>query len=50
MQRIEWGFTLLFTVEYLLRIWIAHNRRAYVLSVPTASSTCCRSCRATSRC
>lgn len=30
---IEWGFTLLFTVEYLLRIWIAQNRRAYVLSV-----------------
>jgi voltage-gated potassium channel len=32
MQRIEWGFTALFTAEYLLRIWIAHNRRAYVLS------------------
>lgn len=31
--RIEWGFTLLFTAEYLLRIWIARNRRAYVLSV-----------------
>jgi voltage-gated potassium channel len=30
--RIEWGFTLLFTAEYLLRIWIAHNRRAYLFS------------------
>ena len=33
LLRIEWGFTLLFTLEYLLRIWIARNRRAYVLSV-----------------
>jgi voltage-gated potassium channel len=33
MQRIEWGFTALFTGEYLLRIWIAQNRRAYVLSI-----------------
>lgn len=32
-SRLEWGFTLLFTAEYLLRIWIASNRRAYVLSV-----------------
>jgi voltage-gated potassium channel len=32
-QRLEWGFTLLFTCEYLLRIWIAENRRAYVLSI-----------------
>jgi voltage-gated potassium channel len=30
--RLEWGFTLLFTVEYLLRIWVAQNRRAYLLS------------------
>ncbi|MEQ8515086.1 MAG: ion transporter [Chromatocurvus sp.] len=30
---IEWGFTLAFTAEYLLRIWIAQNRRAYLLSV-----------------
>ena len=33
LQRIEWGFTLLFTAEYLLRIWIAQNRRAYLFSV-----------------
>ena len=33
LQRIEWGFTLLFTIEYLVRIWIAKNRRAYIFSV-----------------
>lgn len=32
-KSIEWGFTLIFTLEYLLRIWIAQNRRAYALSV-----------------
>jgi voltage-gated potassium channel len=32
-RRIEWGFTLLFTAEYVVRIWIAQNRRAYLLSV-----------------
>ncbi|MFK8041695.1 ion transporter [Congregibacter sp.] len=32
LQRIEWGFTLLFTIEYLVRIWIARNRRAYLFS------------------
>lgn len=32
-QSIEWGFTLIFTAEYLLRIWIAQNRRAYIFSV-----------------
>lgn len=32
-KAIEWGFTVVFTIEYLVRIWIAHNRRAYVLSV-----------------
>lgn len=32
-QTIEWTFTILFTLEYLLRIWIAQNRRAYALSV-----------------
>lgn len=31
-RAIEWGFTLIFTAEYLLRIWIAENRRAYLLS------------------
>mgnify|MGYP001816579324 CR=1 FL=1 len=30
---VEWGFTLIFTIEYILRIWIAQNRRAYLLSV-----------------
>ena len=33
LQRIEWSFTLIFTLEYLLRIWIARNRRAYLVSV-----------------
>jgi len=33
LQRIEWGFTLIFSIEYALRIWIAKNRRAYVTSV-----------------
>lgn len=32
LQRLEWGFTVLFSVEYVLRIWIAKNRRAYLLS------------------
>ena len=31
-RTIEWGFTLIFTLEYFVRIWIAENRRAYVLS------------------
>ncbi len=31
--RLEWVFTLLFTVEYLIRIWCAPNRKGYVLSV-----------------
>jgi voltage-gated potassium channel len=30
---LEWGFTLLFTVEYLIRIWCAPNRKAYVFSL-----------------
>ncbi|MFT4768394.1 MAG: voltage-gated potassium channel [Glaciecola sp.] len=33
LQRLEWGFTLLFTLEYMLRIWIARNRRAYIFSL-----------------
>lgn len=32
LWRVEWGFTLLFTAEYLLRIWIAENRVAYLRS------------------
>jgi voltage-gated potassium channel len=31
--RIEWCFTVLFSLEYALRIWIAKNRVAYVKSV-----------------
>ncbi|GAB3276789.1 ion transporter [Parahaliea aestuarii] len=31
--QIEWVFTVLFTVEYLVRIWCSPNRKAYVLSV-----------------
>ncbi|MEM6485933.1 MAG: ion transporter [Pseudomonadota bacterium] len=31
-QYMEWVFTGLFTLEYLLRIWIAQNRKGYVLS------------------
>lgn len=33
LLRLEWCFTVVFTVEYLFRIWIAKNRRAYLLSV-----------------
>lgn len=31
--RLEWVFTLLFTIEYLVRIWCAPNRKGYVLSI-----------------
>ncbi|MAT92111.1 MAG: ion transporter [Halioglobus sp.] len=31
--QIEWAFTLLFTVEYLVRVWCVPNRRAYMLSI-----------------
>jgi len=30
--RLEWAFTLLFTVEYVARIWCTPNRRGYILS------------------
>ncbi|MFV0477358.1 MAG: ion transporter [Parahaliea sp.] len=30
---IEWLFTLLFSMEYLIRIWCSPNRKAYVLSI-----------------
>lgn len=31
--QLEWFFTILFTVEYLVRIWCTTNRRGYALSV-----------------
>lgn len=31
--RLEWIFTGLFTIEYLIRIWCSSNRRAYILSM-----------------
>jgi voltage-gated potassium channel len=31
--QIEWVFTGLFTIEYLVRIWCTPNRRGYMLSV-----------------
>ncbi len=30
---IEWVFTLMFTVEYMLRLWCSPNRREYAFSV-----------------
>ena len=30
--QLEWVFTLLFTVEYLVRIWCTPNRKGYILS------------------
>ena len=32
LRRLEWGFTLLFTAEYLARIYTAYNRAKYVRS------------------
>lgn len=32
LRAIEWGFTLLFTVEYALRIWCVKRKKAYVTS------------------
>lgn len=31
--RIEWVFTILFSIEYVVRIWCVPNRKAYVLSI-----------------
>ncbi len=31
--QMEWGFTVLFTLEYIARIWCAPNRRAYIFSL-----------------
>lgn len=32
-RKLEWLFTGLFTIEYLIRIWCTSNRRAYALSL-----------------
>ena len=29
---MEWVFTILFSIEYLLRIWVVQNKKGYVLS------------------
>lgn len=29
---LEWSFTLLFTIEYLLRVWLSRRKSGYVLS------------------
>ncbi|MBY5990946.1 ion transporter [Ferrimonas balearica] len=29
---LEWGFTLLFTLEYAVRLWVSEHRRAYAFS------------------
>lgn len=31
--KLEWLFTLLFTVEYAVRVWCAPNRKGYIFSV-----------------
>lgn len=31
--RLEWVFTALFTLEYLIRVWCAPNRKGYMLSI-----------------
>lgn len=32
LRAVEWGFTLLFTAEYLARLWCVRNRRTYATS------------------
>lgn len=32
LHRIEWGFTLLFTAEYLVRLWCVRSARVYATS------------------
>lgn len=29
---LEWTFTIIFTIEYILRIWIVKNKRGYIFS------------------
>mgnify|MGYP005621486757 FL=1 len=31
--QIEWAFTLMFTAEYLIRLWCSDNRKGYAISV-----------------
>jgi voltage-gated potassium channel len=31
--QLEWAFTLMFTLEYLLRVWCSPNRRGYMFSI-----------------
>ncbi len=31
--QLEWGFTIMFTLEYIARIWCTPNRRAYIFSL-----------------
>lgn len=32
IRRLEWVFTGIFTVEYLVRVWVAYNRQKYIRS------------------
>ena len=32
LQAVEWSFTLLFTAEYLVRLWCVRHRRIYATS------------------
>ncbi len=32
LKRVEWGFTLLFTAEYLVRLWCVHRPQVYARS------------------
>jgi len=36
LERLEWGVTALFIVEYLLRVWIAEDRLGYIFSLYSA--------------
>jgi voltage-gated potassium channel len=32
LKRLEWGFTILFSIEYATRLWVIRRKRRYVLS------------------
>src|SRR5687768_11318764 len=32
LRAAEWVLTVLFTIEYLVRVWVAHERRRYAFS------------------